>query len=209
MNLSDIRRWKEMRRGASPPADRDDDLVDQIKSVPPHYSASLTVDLATTDHRVSVAVGSGINLVVGEIIDLLHSNTYCNVFAAGGAGSGAIALRVQTSDTTNSGDFTDPTSGLADLPQGISSGGIFYANSGLWASGSQSLSAPVNNAPLFCSGGFQTAQFICNGRYARLINVSGVFPNHLTAGFIHQKRTTASGVGSSHSPSATTFTINV
>lgn len=169
-------------------------------------SANLVVDLAnTTDYRASLMIGSGSNTLVGEIIDLLHADTYCNLFVAGGVGggSGAIQIQVQTSDSTTSGTFTDPTSGLASFPGGsggIASGGNFYANSGLWASGNYSLSSPCSGAPLFASGGIQFAAFQRPGRYARLLNVSGPFGGAITAGFISQKKVTGSGAGFSWSP---------
>lgn len=169
-------------------------------------SASTTVDLAnTTDYQVSLTLASGGTLGVGAICDLLHADTYCNLFVAGGfeGGSGPIQVQIQTSDSTASGDFTDPTSGLASMPGGsggIASGGNFFANSGLWASGNYSYSSPCSGAPLFCSGGIQFAAFQRPGRYARLINVSGPYGGAITAGFISQKKVTGSGGGFSYSP---------
>ena len=171
-------------------------------------SANLVVDLnPTVDTRPSVVVGSGSNLIVGEIVDLLHANTFCNVFCAGAAGSGLIELRVQTSDSVLSGTFTDPTSGLAQIPQGFASGGVVFCNSGLYASGNSSPYAPVNNAPLFCSGGQQFAAFQRPHRYARLITNSGPFPNFFAAGFISQKKTIGSGFGYTFSPSSGTVNV--
>lgn len=168
-------------------------------------SASLLVDLRNTcDYRPSVSVGSGSNLIVGEIVDLMYANTYTNVFVAGGPASGPIELRIQTSDTTTSGSFTDPTSGFSantfPVSESIVSGGILWANSGLWASGISSLSAPVNNAPLFCSGGVQFGAFLRPHRYARLLWNSGAFPNYATAGFLGNKKTTGSGGGFDTNP---------
>lgn len=157
-------------------------------------SANLVVDLgATTDYRTSIVVGSGSNFTVGEIIDLSNANTYCNIWVNGGPGSGVIELRVQTSDTTTSGDFTDPTSGLAGFPTWLVSGGRMFANSGLAVSGNSSLSSPVNSAPLFCSGGIQFGAFSRPHKYARLLLNSGVFPHQIHAGLISQKRTIGSG----------------
>lgn len=173
-------------------------------------SANLVVDLAATvDRRVSVAIGSGASFTVGEIVDLMHANTYTNLFAAGAAGSGVIEVRVQTSDSTASGTFTDPTSGLPSdaLPSKCASGGVFFFNSGLAVSGSMSLSAPVNNAPVFCSGGIDFGAFLRPHRYARLITNSGVFPNNFTAGFVVQKKTIGSGAGFTYSP--TSGVVNV
>ena len=171
-------------------------------------SANLVIDLAnTTDYRPSAFVSSGSNLAVGEIIDLLYADTYTNVFVAGGPASGQIECRIQTSDSTASGDFTDPTSGLAAFPVNVVSGGIFWANSGLWASGIGSISAPVNNAPLFCSGGIQFAAFQRPHRYARVLLNSGAFLTAIVAGFVGQKRTTASGAGFSYAPSSGTVSV--
>lgn len=168
-------------------------------------SASLLVDARNTlDYRTSVAVGSGSNLIVGQIVDFGNTDTFTNVFVAGGAGSGACEVRIQCSNATTSGSFTDPTSGLAQFPTGssIQSGGIFFANSGLLASGNQSVTSPVNNAPTFCSGGIEFGGFQRTGRYARLVWNSGAFPNFATAGFVGNKMTTGSGGGFSFSPTS-------
>jgi hypothetical protein len=196
-----------------PPAPRtDDDLIaEQIRSVPEHRSANLVVDLAaTTDYRPSLILGSGGGSAVGEIVDLLNANTYTNVFATLGAGSGSVSLAIQTSDSTTSGTFTDPTSGLARIPQFLCSGGVFVVNSGLWVSGNRSLSAPVNNAPLACSGAVQFAAFLrpdLAGRYARMVVLSGATLGALNTGFIGNKKTTGSGGGFTFSPQ--TGTVNV
>lgn len=194
------------------PQSEDDLIAEQIKSVPDHHSAGLILDLAATgDYRVSYMSTSGGGSAVGEIVDLLHANSYTNIFAAGNAGaSGSTSYQIQTSDSTASGTFTDPTSGLARIPQFLCSGGVFVANSGLWVSGNQSLSAPVNNAPLFCSGGVQFAAFLrpdLAGRYARIVVLSGAYTAAVTAGFISQKKTTGSGGGFSFSPQ--TGVVNV
>lgn len=169
-------------------------------------SASLTIDVRNTcDFRPSVGVGSGSNLVVGEIVDLQNSDTLCNIFVAGAqGGSGAIQVFVQSSDSTASGTFTDPTSGIPNgsFPSVLLSGGIFITNSGLWVSGNQSESAPVNNAPLFCSGGIDFAFFQRPQRYVRLILNSGPYPNAITAGFLSNKRTTGSGGGFTFNPTS-------
>lgn len=174
-------------------------------------SANLVVSLnSDTDHRTSINVGSGSNLVVGQIVDFLYANTYCQVEVAGNGvagGSGAIHVWIQTSDSTASGSFTDPTSGLAQLPLNVQSGGAFFANSGLWSSGSSSLTSVVDNAPLFCSGGFQFTEFQRPHRYARLILNSGFFPGPITAGFISNKKTTGSGGGFTFAPGSGTVNV--
>ncbi len=194
------------------PKSEDDLIAEQIRSVPDHHSAGLILDLAAQgDYRLSLTSVSGAGAAVGEIVDLLHANTYTNVWAVGQLGaSGSTSYQIQTSDSTVSGTFTDPTSGLARYPQFLVSGGIFVVNSGLWVSGNQSLSAPVNNAPMFCSGGIQFAALLRPdgaGRYARIFMLSGAFPNPVAAGFIAHKKTTGSGGGFSFSPQ--TGSVNV
>lgn len=166
-------------------------------------SANLIVDIGNTcDYRPSLVIGSGSNLIVGQIVDLLNAHINTNVFVAGGTpgGSGVVEIRVQTADATTSGSFTDPTSGMAQMPAGFASGGVLFANSGLFSSGNQSLSSPVNNAPLFCSGGIMFNHFQRPHRYARLVNNSGVFPGAITAGFIGNKHVTGSGGGFTLNP---------
>ncbi len=173
-------------------------------------SASYLVDAANTlDAKASINLGSGASFTVGEILDLGYANTFTNVVVAGGVGSGPIEIRAQTSDATTSGSFTDPTSGLAALPVNCVSGGVWFANSGLWASGVSSPFPAVSGAPLFCSGAIQfVGGFQSPHRYVRLINNSGVFPVWFTAGVVKQKKVTGSGTGGwTYSP--TSGTINV
>lgn len=173
-------------------------------------SANLVVDIgATCDYRTSVVVGSGSNEIVGQVVDFLHANTYCNVFVTAAQGSGAIEVKLQTSESTASGTFSDPTSGLVlgNFPTVIQSGGRFFANSGLWVSGNYSETSVVDNAPLFCSGGIAFAAFQRPHRYARLVLNSGPFPNWITAGFVSNKRTIGSGGGFTLSP--TSGAVNV
>src|SRR5260370_31421137 len=75
-----------------------------------------------------VAVGSGTQ--IGISIDMLHSDTFCNLYAAGVSQSGQLRLQVQTADSDVSGNYTDPTSGIAQLPTAFASGGILWVNSG-------------------------------------------------------------------------------
>ena len=173
-------------------------------------SANLLVDAANTcDYFVSVPnTTSGAAEVVGGIVDLLGANTYCNVWAAG-VGSGFARYLIQTSETTTSGSFTDPTSGLAQMPVNIVSGGVFIVNSGLWSSGWSSPAPPVDNAPMFCSGGIQFGAFQRPHRYARLILVSGVAHTNLntTAGFMSNKKVTGFGGGFTFSPLSGTVNV--
>lgn len=167
-------------------------------------SASYVVDLGTTcDYQPSVVVGSGASFTVGNIVDLLHANTATQVVVAAGiGGSGVIEVRVQTSDSTTSGSFTDPTSGLAQMPGKMASGGVFFTNSGLYSSGNSTPSAPVDSSPLFCSGGMDFTYFQRTGRYARLILNSGFFPGAIYAGLLGQKKVVGSGAGFTYSPTS-------
>lgn len=167
-------------------------------------SANLVVDLGnTTDYPLSVVSLSGQSTSVGQIVDLLHANTYTNVWVSAVGGSGELPVFIQTSDATTSGTFTDPTSGLPagafPVSERVVSGGIFWVNSGLWTSGSRSPTATINNAPLFHSGGVQLAAFQRPHRYARLVVTSGnasIAAHVILAGFVAQKKTTgASGGG--------------
>lgn len=177
-------------------------------------SANLVVDLRnTTDRAVSLAVTSGTDTTVGAVVDLLNANTWCNVFV-NGRNSGPLPIFIQTSDSTTSGSFTDPTSGLPTsvfpINGAIVSGGIFWANSGLYASGNSSPAAPVNNAPLFCSGGTDYAAFQRPHRYARLICTSGnasLASVPFTAGFVSQKKVTGSGAGFSLLPGSGSVSV--
>ena len=127
-------------------------------------------------------------------------------------GRPGLAFKARTSGT-----FPDPTSGLPAnaFPIGgrIASGGIFWANSGLYLSGASSPAASVDAAPIFCSGGVQYASFQRPHRYARIWCTSGnaslaAVPFH--AGFISQKKVTgASGTAAGFSYSPGSGTVNV
>jgi len=172
-------------------------------------SANLLIDLDSTAHvpLLSVAPAAGVastpasGAIIGNIVDLLNYDTYCNFFVAGSS-SGSIRVAVQFSDDTTSGNFTDPTSGLAaDTFPTLQSGGILHVNSGLWPSGGLPKNCPISGGPLFASGGVQFGSVIRPNRYGRLNILSGsanVGP--VTAGFISQLRTTGSGGGFSWSP---------
>lgn len=182
----------------------DREVEDALRSIPPHYAAGLLVDPANTlGFDVSLTLGSGVNQVVGQLTDFNNEDTYCGVWVAGGVagGSGPIQIQIQDSPDTTSGNFTDPTSGLAAFPVNVVSGGNFWANSGLWASGGNGDNLPpVDQAPAFCSGGIWFGSFQRKNRFCRLINVSGAYPGAITAGFLSNKRTTGSGGGFSLLP---------
>lgn len=91
--------------------------------------------------------------LVGNWIDMKNSDTFCNIYVTVGPCSGPLGIAIQTAPGHNvvppfvnsvsgsilsgggplSGMFTDPTSGLAQLPSWCSSGGVFWVNSGLYA----------------------------------------------------------------------------
>src|SRR5271166_4002060 len=102
-------------------------------------SASLLVDLGNTCLMGPVTLptfASGTfaasGATIGQSVDLLNANTFCNLIAMGVPlfTSGQLRLQVQCSDFDTSGSYVDPTSGLAQLPTSFQSGGIVIINSG-------------------------------------------------------------------------------
>lgn len=210
-------------------------------------SANLTVDIGGTcqfhpSAWTVVPTSPASGTVVGTVVDLKDSDTLCNVFVAGGGSSGTLSVLLQTADAISgliqsgglppSGSFTDPTSGLAQMPTWFQSGGVLLVNSGLYAlpngggaSGGMGVNTfthgisvvfnsmghgpfPVSgSAPAFTSGGVAFAAFQRPHRFARLIVQSGAFNSFVMAGFVSQKRTTGSGGGFTFSP--TSGTVNV
>lgn len=184
--------------------------------------ASYLVDLGqTTDFRASVVSLSGQSTAVGDIVDLLHANTLTQVWLTATAVSGPLPVLIQTSDATTSGTFTDPTSGLFTTASvgsqqftiGMASGGIFWANSGLYLSGISSPASKLDGGALLCSGGIVFAAFQRPHRYARLIVTSGnatIGNAILAAGFLAQKKLTGSSGtagGYSYSPGSGTPSV--
>lgn len=184
------------------------------------YSANLIVDIGGTAqtaptitttntgiqaNQVGIAsgliyVGSG--GVVGMSVDMLNSDTFCNMMVQGQNlnGSGQLRIAVQTSDTDTSGLYTDPTSGLAQFPTYFSSGGILILNSGGLGSGVLNNGYSGQNLQ---SGFLQFAAFQRPGRYARAVALSGDFYwGPLQVGLVAQLHTTGSGGGFSYSPSS-------
>jgi hypothetical protein len=128
-------------------------------------------------------------------VDLLYANIACQLQVdVGPSISGQCRVMIQSSDTTTSGNFTDPTSGLSKMPGQFLSGGILVVNSGnVWA-----------------SGGTQFSLFQRPGRYVRGIVMSGDQNNApVTVKFLSNLKTTGSGGGASQSPANATFTVNV
>jgi hypothetical protein len=114
-------------------------------------SANLIVDVTNTANYEVSAFANTNNLsgatTIGQIVDLLNSDTYCNLFVVAPGVSGVIQVQVQCTNQLNdagsgsfwsgggfpvSGAFTDPTSGLPQLPTVFQSGGNVYFNSGVY-----------------------------------------------------------------------------
>lgn len=161
-------------------------------------SASFLVDLnhtAQMDASITAPQLSGVwpgsGAVVGAAVDMLHANSFTNLVVVADASlSGQIRVAVQTSDTNVSGNFTDPTSGLAALPTDFASGGVLVVNSG----GAAALPAD------FYAAGFQRPH-----RYVRAVALSGfLLDGGFLAGFVGQYKNPAiSGfAGYSYSPSS-------
>lgn len=178
-------------------------------------SASYLVDLGnTTGPQFAASAGSffaasGAN--VSNIVDMLSYNSFTNLAITGiwQYPSGELRVQVQTSDDTVSGNFTDPTSGLTQMPTSFQSGGIIFLNSG----GGNTTTAPSDftgkggifgsfvSGQCVYSGFVAAAGFQRPGRYARSIVLSGGFVN-LVGGiaFVSQLKTTGSGGGFSLAP---------
>lgn len=136
--------------------------------------------------------------VVGQGISMTNADTYCNLFVAGVMSSGQLRVAVQCANADTSGSYTDPTSGLADLPGAFSSGGVLWLNSG--GAGGGALQ-PFYSGNAVASG-FAVAQgFQRTGAFVRAMLLSGDFGcGPLTVGFISNLRTTGSGGGFTFSP---------
>lgn len=185
------------------------------------FNPSITVTATAVVSGTAVGVSGA--AVVGQWLDMSNSDTFCNVFINVGPCSGPLGIQVQTAPGANvvppftnafsgnifsgagpqSGQFTDPTSGLAQLPTWMSSGGIFWVNSGLYAAagGQNASGAPLTNGyptgslpfgpnpvvnamggqaillsgswPEMCSGGVAYGAFQRNNQYVRLVLLSG------------------------------------
>lgn len=173
-------------------------------------SASLLVDLydtclmglsLPTNGSGTFFAASGV--VIGQSVDLLNANTFCNLAMFGlASASGDLRVQVQTSDFDTSGSFTDPTSGLAQLPTIFASGGIVAI-----ASGSNSVLGQGLSGQFMLSGWALGAGFQRPARYARVNLVSGTYVGAFTGAFISQLKTTGSGAGFSYLP--TSGTVNI
>lgn len=143
-------------------------------------------------HVRGAAVGDtpASGVVIGLVADMRDVNMLSHVICAfGNSTSGQFKLQVQTSPDTNSGNFTDPTSGLLRMTTNLLSGGILVVNSG-------------NNQ---ASGGFFRGGFLrpADHRYARVNIMSGdQFNASVQAGLEAWAKRTGSGPGYSFSPAS-------
>ncbi len=193
-------------------------------------SANLIVDLGGTalsyptlpagaSGTLSGGVFAASGALVGQSVDMLHANTFTNLMITGLSlnTSGQLRVQVQTSDTDVSGNYTDPTSGLAQLPTYFESGGIIRLNSGgilggtiqgaINQGGGLGNTAGTSGAPnsgyAIQSGFTAFAGFQRIGRYARANVVSGDFyVGPLALAFVSQLKTTGSGGGFTLSPTS-------
>ena len=191
-------------------------------------SASLLVDLGQTcqlqysfpsrqtqaDQGILITSGGAISslsgVLIGGTVDLLQSDTYCNLFAMGiGFGSGPLVIGVQTSPDTTSGNFTDPTSGqTAFLPTAFASGGVIIIGSGpTGASGFLGTFSSGYSGSIIGSGWMAAAAFLRPHRFARAYVASGFYDGTLMVGFISQLRTTGSGGGFAYAPTSGTVSV--
>jgi hypothetical protein len=147
-----------------------------------------------------ICVASG--TFIGQSIDMLHSDTACNVQVTGQSTSGQLRIQVQTSDTDVSGNYTDPTSGLAQLPSEFQSGGILWINSG---GTGQGLLGAQQSGQSIASGFSLSSYFQRPGRFARanvLTEATAQYAGPLQVNFISQFKTTGSGGGFTLLPSS-------
>lgn len=173
-------------------------------------SASLLVDLGNTCQQIQTigATGAAVSGVIyaasgatiGQSCNMPYSDTYCNVQvnAVPTFASGQLRIQVQTAPADVSGQYTDPTSGLAVLPTWFSSGGILILNSGGILGGTISAQTSGDS---FYSGACEAAAFQRPGQFARANVLSGdFFTGSLIVNFISQWKTTGSGGGFSLQP---------
>ncbi len=139
--------------------------------------------------------------MIGIGRDFTNAGAYCNVWATGAGTSGIFRVAVQTAPSDVSGSYTDPTSGLANFPSNIISGGILVCASGGNASGGSNM----------VSGGMEWGAFLrpAGHPWVRATVLSGNQHNgHVSVGFLEQLKTTGSGIGYTWLPSSGTA-INV
>lgn len=180
------------------------------------YSANLVVDIGNTcisqpsiPGSGGVWVQSGQGALIGLGVNMMHSDTFCNLCVTGMPyfTSGQLRVVVQCANSDTSGNYTDPTSGLSQMPTSFSSGGVLIINSGGVGSGVLNTGASGQN---FASGWQVFAGFQRTGVFVRAIVLSGTsdfFAGELDVGFVSQQRTTGSGGGFSYQPGSGTINV--
>ena len=168
-------------------------------------SANLIIDIGGAAQSQPSLLVSG--NFVGAGVDMLHADTYTAVNVVGvPVILSGLCIGVQCSDSDTSGNYTDPTSGLAQLPTAFQSGGVIWLNSG---GGGGLLGAGVSGQ-YFASGFSVYAGFQRTGRYVRAINASGAaggYVGTLQVNFVGQLKTTGSGGGFSYQPGSGTVNV--
>lgn len=140
---------------------------------------------------------------IGDSIDLNDVNHFTNVYVEGRSfGSGPLLIGVQDSPDSTSGNFTDPTSGLAQFPTWFRSGGWLIIGSGPATATNLGIAGSGLSGQIIQSGFMTFGAFQRKGRWARLVLGSGFYDGTLRAGFIAQRRVIGSGTGYSVSPSS-------
>jgi len=199
-------------------------------------SASYLVDLGGTtllypsllpSQAQSGLVSPLSGVLIGNSVDMLHANSFCNAVITGinYNFSGQVQIQVQTSDTDVSGNYTDPTSGLAQFPTWFSSGGLLWINSGGLLGGtlqgaifggvaggpagaSNAASGSPNSGYAIASGFTVAAGFQRIGRFVRANVLSGAlnsgfgYNGPFSVSFISQLKITGSGGGYTPAPSS-------
>lgn len=142
---------------------------------------------------------------IGTPIFMGNANGFDNLYVMGQAvlSSGPLLLQVQCSDTDTSGTYTDPTSGLAQLPTYFSSGGILIINSG----STGGILNGLASGQAVLSGFAQGAAFQRPQTFVRVNMLSGFFIGNVQAGLISQLRTTGSGGGTTQAPGSGTVSV--
>mgnify|MGYP001567935769 CR=1 FL=1 len=174
-------------------------------------SANLVVDLGNTTQTGNIVsidahnygdsgIQSASGIQFGNIIDMIHADTYCNLNVVGRrvVGSGQLRVQGQVSPTTASGDFYDWTSGRSVLPGAFTSGGILTIGGT-----SGGLLGPAVSGQNIQSGFSVSQGFIRTDRYVRAMTLADVgFAGPIHAQFISQLKVTGSGGGTTQSPLA-------
>ena len=177
-------------------------------------SANLLVDLYSTCLMQPTLTESPIlsgsllapcsGALIGNGVNMINANTVTNLFVCGAATSGQLRVAVQCAAADVSGQYTDPTSGLAQLPGAFSSGGILIINSGGLGGGTL---GPTTSGQVI-SGGFMVSSiFQRTGQFARAILLSGDFGVCSLVGFISNLKVTGSGGGTSQLPQSGTPSV--